>query len=54
MSAPPAPGAPEPRRPAGASRYGWFAGLVLVLVIAYVTLNTLRSDGPGLSSTLGS
>jgi AhpC/TSA family len=47
VSTPPAPGAPEPRLPPGASRYGWFAGVVLVLVIAYVTLNTLRSDGPG-------
>jgi len=49
VSAPPAPGAPEPRRPAGASRYGWFAGVVLILLIAYVTLNTLRSAGPGSS-----
>ena len=47
MSGRPSPGAPEPRLPRGASRYGWFAGVVLVLLIAYVTLNTARSDGPG-------
>jgi hypothetical protein len=33
--------------PAGASRYGWFLGVVAVLLIAYVTLNTLRSDPVG-------
>jgi hypothetical protein len=36
-----------PRLPAGASRYGWFVGVVVVLLLAYITLNTLRSDGPG-------
>lgn len=36
-------------RPSGASRYGWFAGLVIVLLLGYVTLNTVRtgSDAPG-------
>lgn len=47
MSRPASPGAPQPRLPRGVSRYGWFAGVVLVLLIAYVTLNTARSDGPG-------
>jgi hypothetical protein len=47
VSGPPSPGAPQPRLPRGASRYGWFVGVVLVLVIAYVTLNTARSNGPG-------
>jgi hypothetical protein len=47
VSAPPSPGAPQPRLPRGASRYGWFVGVVLVLLIAYVTLNTTRGDGPG-------
>jgi AhpC/TSA family len=36
-----------PRLPAGASRYGWFVALVGVLLVAYVSLNTLRSDGVG-------
>ena len=39
--------APEPRLPPGVSRYGWFLGVVVVLVIAYITLNTARSGGPG-------
>ena len=47
MSGAPSPGAPEPRPPAGVSRYGWFLGVVVVLVIAYVSLNTARSHGPG-------
>lgn len=38
---------PPPRMPAGASRYGWFLGVVVVLLIAYITLNTLRSHGVG-------
>lgn len=47
MSGAPSPGAPEPRLPAGVSRYGWFVGVVVVLLIAYVSLNTARSHGPG-------
>jgi hypothetical protein len=40
--------APGPARlPAGASRYGWFVALVGVLLIAYVSLNTLRTDSAG-------
>jgi hypothetical protein len=39
--------APPPARPAGASRYGWFAGVVGVLVLAYILVNTLRTNGPG-------
>ena len=40
--------APRPSRlPAGASRYGWFVALVGVLLIAYVSLNTLRTDSAG-------
>lgn len=43
------PPLPRGRVLAGASRYGWFVGVVGVLVIALVTVNTLRtgSDGPG-------
>jgi hypothetical protein len=47
VSARPSAGAPEPRLPAGISRYGWFVGVVAVLVIAYVSLNSARSHGPG-------
>jgi peroxiredoxin len=47
VSGAPSPGAPEPRLPAGVSRYGWFLGVVVVLVIAYISLNTARSHGPG-------
>jgi hypothetical protein len=36
-----------PRMPAGASRYGWFVGVVAVLALTYITLNTLRSHGVG-------
>jgi len=39
---------PGPARPAaGASRYGWFVGVAGVLLLALVTLNALRSEGPG-------
>jgi hypothetical protein len=47
VSARPSAGAPEPRLPAGVSRYGWFVGVVAALLIAYVALNTARSPGPG-------
>lgn len=47
MSGRPSAGAPEPRLPAGISRYGWFVGVLAVLLIAYVSLNTARSHGPG-------
>jgi AhpC/TSA family len=42
-------GQPRARLPAGASRYGWFIGVVGVLVIVLITLNTFRStsSGPG-------
>jgi hypothetical protein len=33
--------------PANASRYTWFVGVVAVLLIAYVTVNTISSNGPG-------
>ncbi len=40
---PPAPA----RLPPGSSRYTWFVGVVAVLVIAYVSVNSLRTKGPG-------
>ena len=39
--------APGPRLPAGATRYGWFVALVGLLLVAYVSLNTLRSERVG-------
>jgi hypothetical protein len=35
---------PPPARPPGASRYGWFIGLVGFLLVVVVTLNTLSTD----------
>ena len=43
---PPAPSEPPPpARPPGASRYTWFLGVVGVLLIALVTINSLGSEG---------
>jgi hypothetical protein len=42
----PKPGPPRP--PAGvASNAGWIAGVVIALVLIYVTINTLRTDSQG-------
>jgi AhpC/TSA family len=38
---------PPSARPPGASRYGWVVGVVGLILIAYISLNTLRTDGPG-------
>lgn len=46
-ASPPPPSPPPPARPPGASRYGWFVGVVVVLLLAYVLVNTLRTEGPG-------
>ena len=43
----PAPARLAPRLPPGAGRYGWFVGVLVVLILAYITLNTVRSSGPG-------
>jgi hypothetical protein len=45
-TAPDRPPAPA-RLPPGASRYTWFVGVVAVIVLAYITINTISSDGPG-------
>ena len=37
---------PPPARPA-TGRYGWFIGVLIVLALAYITLNTLRTEGTG-------
>jgi hypothetical protein len=46
LDAPP-PRAPPPPRLPGASRFGWLAGIVVVVVLAYIALNTLRTSGLG-------
>jgi hypothetical protein len=43
----PPPKAPAPRPPARRSTVTWIIGVVVVFVIAYITLNTLRTDAPG-------
>lgn len=39
------PGPPRP--PAGTSRYTWVVGVLAVLALAYITLNTLDTQKPG-------
>lgn len=39
------PGAPRP--PAGPQSFVWVIGVVGILVLAYITLNTLKTDSPG-------
>jgi peroxiredoxin len=34
-------------RPPGYSRYGWFVGVVAVLVLGFILINTLRTPGVG-------
>jgi hypothetical protein len=38
---------PEPTPPAGRSTVTWTVGVVVVLAIAYITLNTIRTEAPG-------
>lgn len=40
------PGVPR-SQPINTSRYTWFVGVVAVLLIAVVTVNSITSDGPG-------
>lgn len=41
------PDPPAVRLAPGASRYGWFVGLVVLLILAYISLNTFRTSGLG-------
>ena len=45
--APPPPAPPPPAPPAGRSTATWIVGVVVLLAIAYITLNTLRTEAPG-------
>ncbi len=50
---PPPPPAPAPfdpgppRPPAKASSFTWLLGVICILGLAYITLNTLQTEGPG-------
>ncbi len=44
---PPRPAPPPSARPMGASRYGWFLGVVAVLLLAVVTVNSIGTEGIG-------
>ena len=39
--------APDPQPPARRSTVTWIVGVVVVFAIAYITLNTIRTDAPG-------
>jgi hypothetical protein len=41
---------PSVPRPPGASRYGWAVGVLVVLILAYITLNTFSNDDEGSST----
>jgi hypothetical protein len=36
---------PPPAKPPGMSRYGWWLGVLVVLILAYIGFNTLRNSG---------
>jgi hypothetical protein len=38
---------PPPAPPPGAGRYGWFVGLVAILIIVYITINTATTPSVG-------
>jgi hypothetical protein len=40
------PPIPESARPAGAGRYGWAVGVLVLAILVYISLNTLRTSGP--------
>lgn len=47
-AAPPAGPRPEPPRPPGrVSSVAWIVGIAVVLALAYITINTIRTDAPG-------
>jgi hypothetical protein len=41
------PHAPEPVPPSGRSTVTWIVGVAVVIALAYITLNTLRTQAPG-------
>ena len=43
----PPPRPPQPVPPSGRSTITWVVGVVVVIALAYITLNTLRTEAPG-------
>jgi hypothetical protein len=43
----PLPPPPPPARPAARSRVTWVVGVAFLIAFAWITLNTLRTEGPG-------
>ena len=43
----PGPGPAPPAPPRAASSFTWIVGVVVVLALGYITLNTVRTEGPG-------
>ena len=41
------PGVPPPAKPPGMSRYGWWFGLLVFVILAYIGFNTLRNADHG-------
>jgi hypothetical protein len=44
---PPGPRPPDPQPPPRRSTVTWIVGVAVLIAIAYITLNTLRTDAPG-------
>jgi hypothetical protein len=40
---------PPPARPAPSGRYTWYIGILAVIILAYILINTLLTQGPGSS-----
>lgn len=40
-------GGPPPARPIGPPRVSWYVGILALIIMAYILLNTLRTEGPG-------
>jgi peroxiredoxin len=38
---------PPSASPPGRTRYGWLVGILGLILVAYISLNTLRTEGPG-------
>jgi AhpC/TSA family len=45
--APPSPKSPPPAKPPGISRYGWWFGILVFLILVYIGFNTLQNAGEG-------
>jgi hypothetical protein len=41
------PEVPPPAKPPGISRYGWWFGVLVLVILAYIGFNTLRNSGGG-------